>query len=93
MSLSRIQAALDNVGLRNRYLQKFVEHQVDDETVEEIVSDTTLAMNLNAIIPVVGHRIKFQKAFKALPIEPTSSINNVPLNDPVSVRIIKCVLI
>ncbi|CAG7731244.1 unnamed protein product, partial [Allacma fusca] len=83
MTLSRVQAALDSIGLRNQYLQNFVENQIDDETVEECFSNTALATNLNGIIPIVGHRIKFQKAFMAFPAG-LASINNVTLNGSLS---------
>ncbi|CAG7820661.1 unnamed protein product, partial [Allacma fusca] len=72
MVLTRVQAALDSIGLADLYLRKFIEHEIDDETVEECFSDTTLTTHLKGIIPVLGHHIKFQKAFRALPAGSTA---------------------
>ncbi|CAG7824807.1 unnamed protein product [Allacma fusca] len=82
MILTRVQEALDSIGLRNQYLQIFFENQIDDEVVDECFTDTILAANLNGIIPVVGHRIKFLKAFRALPVGSTS-ISHDTLNGTV----------
>ncbi|CAG7691841.1 unnamed protein product [Allacma fusca] len=85
MSLTRVKAALDSLGLRDQYLQNFVDNDFDDEMVDECFSDPKFAGNLQDVIRSAGHRIKFQKAFTALSMG-TTSTKNIPLTQSVPLK-------